>query len=241
MPESYKEDGRPAQQWYWDDWFSAFDVRLCSLAARGLWIDMLGIMFKAEIRGTLTVNGKKIHSKTIAKITGASIVNVERLLKELERHDVFSKLEDDTIICRRMFRKSGRKDQISKIRSESGKKGAEKRWQKMPNMATTTSSPTPTPTSSSKDNGFAIEKEFIQFWNYYNYKVAKKDAIKAFTALRRKDVAFNEIMEAAKGYFNHLKNEKMHSNFEKAMMYPATFLRNEKWKDFLGITYKPPM
>lgn len=63
MPESYKEDARPAQQWYWDDWFSAFDVRLCSLAARGLWFDMLGIMWKAEIRGTLTVNGKQIDSK----------------------------------------------------------------------------------------------------------------------------------------------------------------------------------
>ena len=91
MPESYKEDSRPAQQWYWDDWFSAFDVRLCSLTARGLWIDMLGIMFKAEIRGTLTVNGKKINSKTIAKIVGASEANIDGLLKELERHDVFSR------------------------------------------------------------------------------------------------------------------------------------------------------
>ena len=56
-----KEDGRPAQQWYWDDWFAEFGLRLCSLAARGLWADMLGIMFKAETRGTLTVNGKSMR------------------------------------------------------------------------------------------------------------------------------------------------------------------------------------
>lgn len=162
MPESFKEDGRPAQQWYWDDWFSAFDVRLCSLAARGLWIDMLGIMFKAEIRGTLTVNGKQINSKTLAKIIGGKKGDVDKYLKELENNDVFSRLEDGTVICRRMFNESGRKDEISRIRREVGKKGAEARWQtngkndgkNMAKMAA--SSPTPTPTStatsSSKNN-----------------------------------------------------------------------------------------
>jgi len=79
--KSYKEDGRPAQQWYWDDWFSAFDVRLCSLAARGLWIDMLGIMWKAEIRGTLTVNGKQMDNKTLAKIVSSNIAEIKPLLK----------------------------------------------------------------------------------------------------------------------------------------------------------------
>jgi len=129
MPESYKENGRPAQQWYWDDWFSAFDVRLCCLAARGLWIDMLGIMFKAEIRGTLTVNGKQPDNKTLAKIVGAAIAEIKPLLRELEMHNVFSRLDDGTIICRRMFRESRKKHDISKIRSIAGSKGARKRWQ----------------------------------------------------------------------------------------------------------------
>ena len=130
MPESYKEDGRPAQQWYWDDWFAAFDVRLCSLAARGLWIDMLGIMFKAEIRGTLTINGRQINTKILSKIVGVKEEIITKLLRELERNDVFSKLDDSTIICRRMFRESSKKGKISKIRSEAGKKGMESRWEK---------------------------------------------------------------------------------------------------------------
>ena len=127
MPESYKEDGRPAQQWYWDDWFSAFDVRACSYAARGIWIDILGIMFKAEIRGTLTINGKQVDNKTLAKVTGGDEIEVAKLLNELEENNVFSRLNDKTIICRRMFKESKRKEQISKIRSKAGKKGAEKR------------------------------------------------------------------------------------------------------------------
>ncbi|GAH61394.1 unnamed protein product, partial [marine sediment metagenome] len=44
-------------------------------------------------------------------------------------NNVFSRLDDGTIICRRMFRESVKKDDISKIRSKAGKKGAKKRWQ----------------------------------------------------------------------------------------------------------------
>lgn len=84
-------------------------------------------------------------------------------------------------------------------------------------------------------------EEFSQFWDYYNFKVAKQDALKAYKALRRKGETFDNIMDAAKGYFNHLKNEKIHNNFEKNQMYPATFLRNGKFKDFIGVKYRPPM
>lgn len=149
---SYKEDGRPADQWYWDDWFSAFDVRLCSLAARGLWIDMLGIMFKAEIRGTLTINGKQVDSKKLAKIAGDTIAKIKDLLQELEEQNVFSRLEDNTVVCRRMFRQSGKQDQISQIRSIAGKKGADARWQTdgKPMAKMAASSPSPSSTSPTK-------------------------------------------------------------------------------------------
>jgi len=129
MPvESYKEDGRPAQQWYWDDWFAAFDVRACSLAARGLWIDMLGIMWKAEIRGTLTVNSKQIDIKTLAKIVNDTEENVEKYLIELEQYNVFSRLEDGTIICRRMYRESKKQEEIRQKRSIAGRIGMTKRY-----------------------------------------------------------------------------------------------------------------
>jgi len=153
MPESYKEDGRPAQQWYWGDWFSAFDVRLCSLEARGLWIDMLGIMFQSEVRGTLTINGKKVNSKTMAKIVGESEIKITKLWQKLEAKKVFSRLEDGTIICRRMYRESTKKEGLSKIRSEAGKKGAEKRWQQdskdKAKIAPSSSTPSSIPASTS--------------------------------------------------------------------------------------------
>ena len=213
--ESYKEDGRPAQQWYWDDWFSAFDVRLCSLAARGLWIDMIGIMFKAEIRGTLTVNGKQINSKILAKIVGDTIANVNKYLNELEEQDVFSRLEDNTIYCRRLFRESGRQDQISQIRSEAGKKGAEARWQKgeqnIANIATSISPSSSTPTVTPKDIHI---QQIITHWNSKNIKnlEGRESKIKKKTVPRilkwLEDYSLDEIIEAIDNYDSILKSEK---------------------------------
>ena len=84
------------------------------------------------------------------------------------------------------------------------------------------------------------EKEFDVFWNIYNLKIAKKDALNAFKSLRGKDISFDTIKEAVKGYANHLKNER-DGGFDKKQMYPATFLRNEKWNDFIGVKYEPPL
>ncbi|MHB8053654.1 MAG: hypothetical protein ACYDH3_00150 [Candidatus Aminicenantales bacterium] len=129
MTQSLKEDGRPATLWFWDDWFSSFDVRACSLAARGLWMDMLGIMARSEIMGTLTINGKQIDGTTLSRIVGTPEAEINSLLSELEDNRVFSRLPDATIINRRMFGDSQRKELISKIKSSAGKKGAESRWQ----------------------------------------------------------------------------------------------------------------
>jgi hypothetical protein len=114
---SLKEDSRPADLWYWNDWFSSFDVRACSLAARGLWVDMLGIMRSAEIKGTLTINGKQIGSGELAKLVGAREEEIIPLLKELEDHNVFSRLDDGTIINRRLYREG----ELSRKRAEAGR------------------------------------------------------------------------------------------------------------------------
>lgn len=231
MPESYKEDGRPAQQWYWDDWFSAFDVRLCSVGARGVWIDMLGIMYKAEIRGTLTINGRQTDSKTLAKIVGDTIANINKYLKELEDKDVFSRLEDNTIICRRMFRESGRKDQISKIRSMAGKKGAETRWQQdnkdVAKMATSSS------TSSSFPSLNIYTSQFNKFWTEYPNKKEKDVAFGVFKNLKKEEQM--QVVIATRNYRIQTEREKQEKRFIK---HPATFLRKNRWKDYLGIAEK---
>lgn len=124
MKQSHKEDGRPATLWYWKDWFADVEVMTCSLAAQGLWINMLGIMSMSEIRGALIMAGKQMDNKSLAAFVRTSEEETSLLLEELESHNVFSRLPDNTIINRRMYGER----QLSEIRSEAGKHGAEKRW-----------------------------------------------------------------------------------------------------------------
>ena len=148
MNHSNKIDGRPSMQWYPDDWLSAADVRLCSSAARGLWIDMLCIMFQANPRGTLVANGKQILARGLAKLTGNEIADVERWLAELADAGVFSTSDDGTIYCRRMRRKW----HISSVRSAAGRRGgqAKSAGKKVAKQAAPSPTPSPTPTSNTQ-------------------------------------------------------------------------------------------
>ena len=113
----------PSMQWYPGDWQRDFGVRSCSLAARGLWREMLDVMHDGEPRGTMQV-GRKIISDPaeIGAMVGAKPgEDVAAMLAELEAADVFSRNESGAIYSRRMVRDS----YISEVRRASGSKGGE--------------------------------------------------------------------------------------------------------------------
>lgn len=114
-----REDGRPAMLFYVNDWLGAPDLRLVSLAARGVWIDLLCVMHTSKRRGYLEQNGKQLTSKEIAKLVGEPEDKVQTIVDELYSSGVFSKTESGTIYCRRMRRES----ELSRTRAEAGRKG----------------------------------------------------------------------------------------------------------------------
>ena len=254
MTQSLKEDSKPATLWFWDDWFSSFDVRACSLAARGLWMDMLGIMARSEIMGTLTINGKQIDSTTLARIVGISEADIQGPLSELEENRVFSRLPDSTIINRRMFNESQRKELISKIKSSAGKKGAEARWQNdgkpmaeahaedMAKMALPIQSNPIQSKKSSRDgrNRSEFDPLFDQFWSGYPKKVAKEVAREKFLILARAG-KIPELIKATNGYMDYLKAQRIKRNFNQEPMHPATFLMKDRWMDYVGFKYEPEL
>jgi hypothetical protein len=122
MTHSNRQDQRPAFQFYPGDWKRDDNLRLCSLAARGLWLEMLCTMFFSEKRGSLCVAGKQITSKELAKLVAEPEANVKQMLSELERAGVFSRDDDGTIYSRRMRREAS----ISQARAEAGRKGGSK-------------------------------------------------------------------------------------------------------------------
>lgn len=109
----------PWMKFYPTDWQADPELRFCSLSARGLWIEMLAIMHKAQPRGDLVVEGKPIPSDKLANMVGATANEVQALLEELESAGVFSRRKNGVIYSRRMERDENK---TRKLR-ENGKKG----------------------------------------------------------------------------------------------------------------------
>jgi phage replication O-like protein O len=77
-----------------------------------------------------------------------------------------------------------------------------------------------------------IHEHFDQFWIEYPKKVEKQNAIKAFTALIRNKENLENIIKATKNYKIFCQDKKTEKQFIK---HPATFLRNEQWKDWVEV------
>jgi len=102
------------------DWMKDPGLRSVSLEARGLWMDMLCLLFESGRRGYLQhATGKPVSPEQLARMTGSSAEQVSRLLRELEDSGVFSRTEHGRIYSRRMIRDERKRAACS----EAGKKG----------------------------------------------------------------------------------------------------------------------
>src|SRR5579884_1485638 len=109
----------PWAKFYFSDWRSDPRLRMCGLAARGLWIEMLALMHEAEPYGHLTVHGRAPTDAQLAVLTGAPSDQISALLGELESAGVFSRTQKGVIYSRRMTRDAKR----SQIARQNGKNG----------------------------------------------------------------------------------------------------------------------
>lgn len=117
---------QPWMKWYGADWRADPAIRMSSLAARGLWIDLIGYMQEGEPYGFLTIAGRVPSVAQIAQLVGATERDTARLLEELRVNGVYSAIGDDvddgltesmpdwlpggTIFSRRMVRDKAKAD-----------------------------------------------------------------------------------------------------------------------------------
>ena len=93
------------------DWLAEPSLRVCSVAARGLWMDMLSMMHLAPRRGyLLAATGLPISPVQLARMTGCTAEEVTQLLAELQTSGAFSCTNDRIIYSRRMVREEGKRD-----------------------------------------------------------------------------------------------------------------------------------
>lgn len=101
------------------DWRKDPELRVCSIAARGLWIDMMALMHEGDPYGHLVVNGASLSVEQLARLVGEPVKLVSKLLAELASRNVFSRNDTGVIFSRRMVAD----EHIREVRAASGKLG----------------------------------------------------------------------------------------------------------------------
>lgn len=224
----------PWMKFYPSDWRADPMLRLCSMAARGLWVEMLCVMHEATPYGSLLVNGRRLDKKQLAALVGIPEKDCTALLMELEGGGVFSRDEDGTIYSRRMRRDCEK--------SEEGRKQIGKRWggpNRSPNRSPIEeSAPEPNtqkpearyqkpekkePREGALDDGWPADFRIL-FWNDWPHKVGKPKAMNELERLRRRGVPWLAIYEGEHRYIRTKPPDRPWLN-------PATFLHQERFND----------
>lgn len=143
----------PAFQFYPGDWQRDAALQSCSIAARGLWMEMLCIMHQSQPYGCLKINGKVVEISTLSRLVGASQREVKTLIEELENAGVFQRDSDGAICSKRMIND----EKTRKARAEGGKKGGNPRLtlkdnQEVEGKVNLQANLPPTPSSSSSSS-----------------------------------------------------------------------------------------
>ena len=112
---------KPWMKFHPADWRSDPGLRLCSLAARGLWIECIAIMHRAQPYGHLLINGRPVTDAQLAVSVGAPPEQIPALVRELSSAGVFSRTRKGVIYSRRMTRDE-KKAQTAR---KNGQKGFE--------------------------------------------------------------------------------------------------------------------
>ena len=99
-------NGHSWSKFFWRDWRQETGLKLCSLAARGLWMELLCIMHEGTPIGHLAMHGKPMTHRQIALFVGGTEREVRKYEAELEKYGVFSRTEAGVIFCRRMAREA---------------------------------------------------------------------------------------------------------------------------------------
>jgi hypothetical protein len=202
----------PWLKFYPSDWRSDPALRMCSIAARGLWMEMLCVMH--ENGGDLEINSKALTPRQLANLAGCGVDEVDTLLSELEDAGVFSRREDGTIYSRRMIRDAekaeadkanGRKGGNPKIKGgvNPPDKGEDKAQKPEARSQIPEQTPPPTPKGEGAGDLFEVVEKVFPRSPHYKPERAEK----AFGRLSAADQ--HSLLSKAKSFYGWWKAEQV--------------------------------
>ncbi len=233
---------RPWFKFYPGDWRADQAVQSCSLAARGLWHEMLGLMHEATPYGYLMLNGEPMSTGQLSMLVRSNPEEVEKLIAELEAAGVFSwathrGTHRGKIYSRRMIR--------DEKRARMGKKHADRRWEQetenakkntrpnggpkddpMGNPMLARANPEPRSKKESKKEENEHVKRCFEIWWPHVPKKVDKEAAKIELKAALKKVDFDTLLAATKRWA-----ETCEGKDREYIKGPARWLRAGCWTD----------
>lgn len=236
---------------FWpQDWQRDPALRMCSLEARALWLEMLCMAHDAEPYGHVAVSSRAATIAEMGVVAGCNPRRLPRLLAELEQNKVFDRTPEGIIFSRRMVRdfevsQAGREFVGRRAdRQNSSPKGQD--WGKAPASPPTTqesyseaeSEAESIPLQSRKRDGLPLAGEpvpkptksrpegdspaFAAFWEAYPRKAGKGAARTAWVRALTKATAAEIMAGLERHQFDTRPEYRPH---------PATWLNQERWAD----------
>ncbi|MDY0038596.1 MAG: hypothetical protein RBS05_22045 [Zoogloea oleivorans] len=216
---------RPAFQFYPADWRKDPALSACSLAARGLWIELMCVAHEGDTYGVLSINGKPMAPAQIARMVGESPSIINRLLAELEGAGVFSRDEQGCIYSRRMVKD----ERLRNVRANAGRLGGNPNLLNQNPKQKGKQSPTPSSSSSSSSSNTPQPPRgrFEEFWACWPSNDRKQDRAKC--AAKWKTDGLDGCADVILADVQAKKlTQKWRDGYVEA---PLVYLRNRRWED----------
>jgi len=109
----------PAFQFYAADWLTDPSLRMCSHETRGVWIDLLCLMFLSDEIGVLMINDHVLDSNGIRKLSGLSPKKFKKTFDELTKFGILKLDDQNRYFSKRMVND----ERIRQIRRDVGQLG----------------------------------------------------------------------------------------------------------------------
>lgn len=204
-------------------WLQDPELSRWSAAARGVWIDILCLMFQSDERGVLVSCGEAwTVEETARALRGDNEVSLSSI-QELLRRGVMRSRKDGALYCSRMVRET----ELSKVRAEAGQIGglakAKQNASKPPSKPLTVT--LSSQSNSSKKEKKVQEEQAHTLYAMYPRHVGKKAAlVKIRIALQ--EVGYEVLEAAVKRFAQSRQGEE-----PKYTPYPATWFNRGSWED----------
>jgi len=233
----------PWMKFYPADWRADPRLRMCSLQARGLWIDLIAYMHEGEPYGHLTIDGATPSLADIAALVGRPAPEVRKALAELETLKVFSR-KGEAIFSRRMVRDrqqaetdraNGRRGGNRKLRenSDGTKAGVIPPVKaQTPDSESRVQNPD-SPTRAAADAARPGADGFEDFWKAYPKRQGanpKAPARALFAAAVKAGADPGDIVAGARRCAEQ-DRDKIGTRF---IPQAVTWLRDRRWEDYAG-------